>query len=291
MQSSTARESRPRKRNRNALQPVWIKDTWTHDFAVLSSTADDRTPPPGVMQQLQNAGLGKKKIVFKDKNGGFNHLRETLETEFPKLKTQRGAFELLKADRGGNNRPLLSIPLTSTGYTIKDLKDAVSGSAVIYVRPIQSNLDMTPNVAIRSGETVFSECVGCQKMIPIFEMKEHMQACHHSEGRQTSPHSNTNDSATSHPESTPESNVVQTTPIVVDDKCNDDIQYMDDDSSLFPKSDVKAKWTEQLQIMLPYMPKFNIESAVNVSISLEEAASILCDGTSDTSSSAKQGRR
>ena len=89
------------------------------------------------------------------------------------MKTQRGAFELLKADRG-NNRPLLSIPLTSTGYLIKDLKDAVSGSAVIYECPIQSNLDITPNVAIRGGETVYSECVGCQKMIPILEMKEHM---------------------------------------------------------------------------------------------------------------------
>ena len=98
VQWSTTHEPRSRKRNGNTLPPVWIKDTWTHDFAVLSSTADDRTPPPGVMQQLQNAGLGKTKIVFKDKNGGFNHLRETLETEFPKLKTQRGAFEL-KADR------------------------------------------------------------------------------------------------------------------------------------------------------------------------------------------------
>ena len=27
------------------------------------------------MQQLQNAGLGKRKIVFKDKNGGFYEKR------------------------------------------------------------------------------------------------------------------------------------------------------------------------------------------------------------------------
>ena len=112
---------------------------------------------------------GRKKL-YSNKNGGFNHLRETPETEFPKLKTQRGAFELLKADRGGNNRPLLSIPLTNTGYTINDLKHAVSGSAVIYVRPIQSNLDMTPSLAIRSGETVYSQCVGCQKMVALFEI-------------------------------------------------------------------------------------------------------------------------
>ena len=287
MQSSTVHDSRPRKRARNTLQPVWIKDTWTHDFAVLSSTTADRTPPPAVMQQLQNAGLGKKKIVFKDKNGGFNHLRETLETEFPKLKTQRGAFELLKADRGGNNRPLLSIPLTNTGYTINDLKHAVSGSAVIYVRPIQSNLDMTPSLAIRSGETVYSQCVGCQKMVALFEMKQHTQACNQGETGKFSTHTNAINSATSQAESTCES-LVQTEPIVVNEKCNNDLQYLDDDNTLFPSSDVKANWTDQLQTMLPDMPKLNIESAVNVSVSLEEAASIVCDGICDTSSSTKK---
>ena len=59
---------------------------------------------------------------------------------------------------------------------------------------------------------------------------------------------------------------------------------MDDDDSLFPTNDVKANWAEQLQRMLPDMPKLDIENAVNVSVSLEEAASIVCDGINDDSS-------
>lgn len=148
-----------------------------HDFVVLSSTTDDRTPSGNVMHQLHNAGLGRKKIVFKDKHGGFNHLRETLEKEFPKLKSQKGAFELLKADRGGNARPLLSIPICSTGYTIKDLEEAVSASAVIYVRPIQSNLDLRPSSVTRDGETVYTQCVCCHENAPLFEIKHHTNAC------------------------------------------------------------------------------------------------------------------
>ena len=176
---SSAHGSLPRKRQRISPMPVWVKDTWTHDFVLLSSTADNRTPTSQVMQQLQSAGLGRKKIVFKDKNGGFDHLRETLEKEFPKLETQGGAFELLRADRGGNSRPLLGIPMSNLGYTIKHLKEAVSGRAAIYVRPIQSNIDMTPvtNTVTKDGETVYIQCVCCQKNVALFEMKDHASEC------------------------------------------------------------------------------------------------------------------
>ena len=256
-----------------------------HDFAVLSSTTDDRTPSPELMQQLQIAGLGKRKIVFKDKNGGFNHLREMLEADFPKLKTQRGAFKLLRADRGGHNHPLLSIPLTSTRYTIKDLKGAVSGSAVIYVHPIQSNLDMTPNSVIRDGQTAYTQCVSCQMMVALFEMKQHTQVCNDGKIKQSSTHRNATSSATvtTQANDIPKSDLMQTEPIVVDNKSND-LPYVDDDDSLFPTSDVKANWAEQLQTMLPDMPKLDIENAVNVSVSLEEAASIVCDCINDDSS-------
>ena len=157
------------------------------------------------------------------------------------------------------------------------MKHAVSGSAVIYVRPIQSNLDMTPSLATRSGETVYSQCVGCQKMVALFEMKQHTQACNQGETGKFSKHTNAINPATSQAESTCESPVL-TEPIVVNEKCNNDLQYLDDDNTLFPSSDVKANWTDKLQTMLPDMPKLNIESAVNVSVPLEEAASIVCDG-------------
>lgn len=108
-----------------------MKDTWTKEFLVLSSPRDDKTPRAEFLLTLQAAGLGKKKVVFKDKNGNFDHLKSTLEEHFPKLKSQNGAFELLRADRGGNSRPLIAIHMSSTGYTIKQLKEVVPGGTVM----------------------------------------------------------------------------------------------------------------------------------------------------------------
>ncbi len=245
--------------------PVWVKDTWTHDFVVLSSTADNRTPTSQVMQQLQSAGLGRKKIVFKDKNGGFDHLRETLEKEFPKLETQGGAFELLRADRGGNSRPLLGIPMSNLGYTIKHLKEAVSGSAAIYVRPIQSNIDMTPvtNTVTKDGETVYIQCVCCQKNVALFEMKDHASECKSEKINVEAVNTDTK-------------NASEVETIVVDEN-----NLTDNDINLnFRTSDVseRTNWTEQLQALFPDVPRLNIESSVNLSESLQEAADlVLCD--------------
>ena len=83
----------------------------------------------------------------------------------------------MRADRRGNACPLLSIPISNTGYTIKDLKEAVSGNAVIYVRPIQSDMDMTLVEQKRDGDTVYIRCVNCHGNIPLFEMKEHAGVC------------------------------------------------------------------------------------------------------------------
>ena len=104
----------PKKKAKQYV-PFFVKDTWTKEFLVLSSTMDDKTPRPDMLQSLQAAGLGKKKVVFKDKNGDFNHLRNTLEDYIPKLKSQNGAFELLRADRGGNTRPLINIHMPHKG--------------------------------------------------------------------------------------------------------------------------------------------------------------------------------
>ena len=138
----TSQGARPKKKAKPYV-PFFVKDTWTKEFLVLSSPSDDKTPRADMLQSLQVPGLGKVKVVFKDKNDDFSHLKNTLEEYFPTLKSQNGVFELLRADRGGNTRPLLSIHMPNTGYTIKYLKEAVPGSAVIYVRPIQSDLDIS----------------------------------------------------------------------------------------------------------------------------------------------------
>ena len=92
-------------------------------------------------QTLAVAGLGKKKIVFPDKRGDYSKLRAKLEEEYPKLPSQKGAFELLHADRGGPARALIPIPMEQNGgNSIPYLKEMVSSNAAIYIRPMQSKL-------------------------------------------------------------------------------------------------------------------------------------------------------
>ena len=114
----------------------------------------------------------KERIVFKDKQGSFAHIKETLVREFPNLKTPNGAFEFMRADRGGACRPLLPIPMQTVGYTIPFLRDAV-GSGIIYVRPIQYELsldqDITPSTS-SSEDAVMTQCINCHKSIPLHSL-------------------------------------------------------------------------------------------------------------------------
>ena len=90
--------------------------------------------------ELREAGLGCRKIVFPFKSGDFNHLQETVEKEFTKLKTQNGAFELLRAESGGISRPLKLLSMPSNGYSMPYLKNLVGASTVIYIRPMNSSI-------------------------------------------------------------------------------------------------------------------------------------------------------
>ena len=85
---------------------------------MLSSPSTDKTPTIKEANSPLYAGLGKRRITFSNKQGDFNHLKTTLEKEYPKLSSQNGAFELLRADRGGAARPLVPIPIAPNGYGI-----------------------------------------------------------------------------------------------------------------------------------------------------------------------------
>ena len=61
---------------------------------------------------LLQARPGKKHIVVKDKQGGFDFITETLEKELvSQNKSQNGAFVFMRADRGKAAHPLLLIPM------------------------------------------------------------------------------------------------------------------------------------------------------------------------------------
>ena len=63
---------------------------------------------------------------------------------FSRLKSQKGAFELVKASSGGQGiRRLIAIDLPKKGYIIPMLKEIVR-SSVLYIILLNSNIDMEP---------------------------------------------------------------------------------------------------------------------------------------------------
>jgi hypothetical protein len=130
-----------RKKGKARFQPYKVKETWTHDFCVLSDQDQRKVPPASYKQELREAGLGQKTIVFKNKRGDFKYLQEELFSNYPRLENG-GGFDLY---RQGSGKELIYIKPPVSGYTIPYLKnDYGIKSAIIYVLPIQRNLSMDP---------------------------------------------------------------------------------------------------------------------------------------------------
>ena len=54
------------------IQP---KESWTHDFCLLSNTEQDKTPSQGSLVALKEAELGRKRVVFPNLSGNFDHMK------------------------------------------------------------------------------------------------------------------------------------------------------------------------------------------------------------------------
>ena len=253
----------PRKKQKTVI-PFVIKETWTHDFFLLASPMAAKTPTLTESNALLQAGLGKKHIVFKDKQGSFDHVRETLEKEFPKLKTQNGAFEFMRADRGGASRPLVPIPMQSTGYSIPFLKDAL-GSGIVYIRPIQSELSLDQDIesSISSSEgAVMTKCINCNESVALCSICDHMLLCNGGSSGKT---------PTNCLDLTKPAHGVLT------------------DSQLQPKAPTAdaALWTEKLSIMFPTASKASLQKAVDNASTLDEAANFVCESQENEAVSEK----
>ena len=166
-----------KSRKTGSVVVIQPKESWTHDFCVLSGTSENMSPSLQTVCKLKEAGLGRKKITFPDKHGRFSHLKEILEQEFPQLKTQDGAFDLLRAETGGTNRPLKVIPMPAEGYNIPHLKNLVSGSTLIYIRPIKSNLSLIKVPEVASVNSPRTDCDKCKQQIPLIDLRKHYQSC------------------------------------------------------------------------------------------------------------------
>lgn len=69
-------------------------------------------------------------------------LKSVLETEYSRLSCQDAPFGLMRAERGGNSRPICLIPMPADGYNVPYLKEVVGGSTLIYIRPMKGALSM-----------------------------------------------------------------------------------------------------------------------------------------------------
>ena len=253
---------RPRKRAKTVI-PIVVKDTWTHDFCVLSKSSTRKTPSMLESSTLTSAGLGKKRIVF-DKNGSFDHVKETLEKNFPKLASQRGAFELLRADRGGANRPLVAIPVRQSGYSVPYLRDIVSTTATIYVIPIQSDLSTEMVTSSTTEMQVTTECVNCYEKVPIQDMRKHIDVCGGGCSSRNAAISEIQD----------------------DDDSDWPTVNFDEDSGCIDLT-LKDDWAQELQKLFPDATSAKINTAITTSTTLQEAAGTLCDETDAGSSQRK----
>lgn len=115
------------------------KETWIHDFCVLTRQDENVTPSITRLNELLDAGLGKAWLSVQ-KNASHKELSTALENHFPKLKVARG-FEFLCADGGGGGQRQLSLVYPSAfRYTVPHLRERF-GQAVAYIHPLQTDLD------------------------------------------------------------------------------------------------------------------------------------------------------
>ena len=146
-------------------------------MCLLASPNQDISPSMDELGELREVGLERHKIVFPSKSGDFNPLRETLEKEFTKLKTQDGAFELLRAESGGISRPLKLLSIPSNGYSIPYLKNLAGASTVIYIRPMKSSISREKLLQVVTALLPFTECPKSENFVPIFSLTQHVSVC------------------------------------------------------------------------------------------------------------------
>ena len=127
---------------KNPVKPKFFqpKETWTHDFFCLASKEQVRAPSRAEKFDLQQEGLGRKKICFHSKTK-FPEFRKKLEEEYPKL-SHGGGFELMRTGHQGGNTTLTTIIPPASGYSVPFLRDSFGlGQALAYIRPLQRDLD------------------------------------------------------------------------------------------------------------------------------------------------------
>ena len=135
---SQSASSFPKKKK---VDERFLKNTCTRYFSCLPSPRTKRTPSVKEREKITAAGLGKKKVVFKDTFTHDDVVKELIR-HYPRLSSA-GGFTLMRAPGGGHSAQLETIALN--WYNVKDLRSKeISGNGIIYIRPLQIDLDLSP---------------------------------------------------------------------------------------------------------------------------------------------------
>ena len=120
------------------------KPTWTRVFVCLASTSASRMPSPTYYRKLKRASLGEKSITFNiaDTCVEFDY---KLKMEFPKLE-MAGGYLLMCSHNSSRTLEEIKPP-----YNVQRLKRE-TGQCKILIRPLQSDLDLTPDVCEEEKE-------------------------------------------------------------------------------------------------------------------------------------------
>ena len=118
----------------------WKRETWTHRFVCLAQKDQIFAPSQEQKESLRVAGLGEKKIILNKGLCASDVMSEVIK-EYPK-PAEGGGFELLGS--GNRLRDLVLITPPPGGYSVPFLKDSGIGQSVIYIRPIQTDLNLDP---------------------------------------------------------------------------------------------------------------------------------------------------
>ncbi len=116
----------------------WKREAWTHRFVCLAQKDQIFAPSRDAKESLRIAGLGEKKIVLNKELCASEVMTELIKA-YPKLE-EGGGFELLRSGNGLRDLVLITPP--PGGYSVPFLKDSGIGQSIIYIRPIQTDLNL-----------------------------------------------------------------------------------------------------------------------------------------------------
>lgn len=124
------------------------KPTWTRVFVCLANTSDSRMPSPTYYRELKRASLGEKSITLNiaDTSVEFDY---KLKVEFPKLD-MAGGYLLMCSHNSSRTLEEIKPP-----YNVQRLKKE-TGQCKIFIRPLQSDLDLTPDACEEEKEVKLS---------------------------------------------------------------------------------------------------------------------------------------